>query len=707
MTALSSLPHSLFQRHAQGRTFGTPFLRALAIAFSAVALAAPGSVVVNEIMYHPANDLDTLQYIELFNAGKAEADLSGWTLSKGVKFRFPADTKLAPGGFLVVCRNGADFVKQYGKDVPIAGDFSGHLSHNGEQVELSGADQQKIDAVRYADAAPWPASADGRSSSLERICPLAPGDDPSNWSASTFSEAMPLGGTPGRINDSFSAAVPPLIREVALQPAQPLAGSPVTVTTSVSSPTALKGVTLFFRVATETTFSVETALPMRRVSGNDKEGRYEAVLPAQPEQRLVRYRIEADNAADARRILPAPGELRKALSYSTFLNKNTGKIAWGIVLHPGDESLVSNPRSSRHPVTKMAPGRDAFIYLPAGNGDAQLFDFVRVSRRKGGIKIHFLKEQTLRGMTSINIISEGSPRWVLAEPLAYELYRMAGVPAEQTEHIRLWVDGKARGYQLLIEQPNKAFLARNGVKGGGNLYKYIWYRDNLIERHEKKTNLAGGHDDLVALVEGLNQTSGSKQWSFIQKQFNVEEFINYFAVNMCIQNWDGFHNNYFLYHDTEGSGRWEIYPWDEDKTWGDYDGASSRYDWYSMPLTFGMNGTQPPEALRSRVAQGGFVDWWREPGIFSGPLLANPFFRARFLERLEEVCRTVFTPEKLLPIIDEMEKRLEGEVRIRAESAGGSSALVIKRFRTDIESLRNQVTQRRDFLLLELRKLKP
>lgn len=58
-------------------------------------------------------------------------------------------------------------------------------------------------------------------------------------------------------------------------------------------------------------------------------------------------------------------------------------------------------------------------------------------------------------MTGLNIISEFSPRFVLAEALAYEVYRLAGVPAELTEHVRLSVSGEERGCHLLVEQPNE------------------------------------------------------------------------------------------------------------------------------------------------------------------------------------------------------------------------------------------------------------
>jgi len=72
---------------------------------------------------------------------------------------------------------------------------------------------------------------------------------------------------------------------------------------------------------------------------------------------------------------------------------------------------------------------------------------------------------------------------------------------------------------------------------------------------------------LAQLINGLNRTRGAEQWEFIRENFTVEEVINYFAVNMCISNWDGFFNNYFTYHDVNGTKKWEMYPWDEDKTW--------------------------------------------------------------------------------------------------------------------------------------------
>ena len=678
---------------------------ALGGALMALALLLAGSargagVVINEIMYHPPHDREGLQYVELFNAGAAEADLSGWALRKGVHFVFPNGSRLAPSGFVVVCRERGDFVERYGTSVKVAGQFEGRLKQGGEKLELVNASGTVIDSVKYSDRAPWPLSADGGSASLERICPAAPGVDPANWAPSILPKIVAPAGTPGRTNDSYSANFPPVVTEVSRSPESPAPGQAVTVSARVADADGVTNVAVLWVVAGNDGPGAEHRLVMQRTAGDAQAGRYEASIPGQHEGRFVRYRIDALDAAGARRVVPSTNDVRPAWSYATFVNTNTARVPLAFVLRAGGERGLSYPRRASMFGAigiSAARGEDSFVYLPPGGGEVMAFDFIRVTPRKGGNKLRLLKDQTFHGMTTLNVIFEG-PRATLSEPLSYELYRLAGVPAEYAEHWRVWMDGQPAGYQLVFEQVNKAFLARHGRDDSGNLYKLIWYGRGIVGQHEKKTHLQEGHEDLLALIEGLNATTNAEaQWTFIQKNFNVTNFIDYFAVNMCIQNWDGFFNNYFTYHDTGGSGRWEIYPWDEDKTWGDYDGASTRYDWYTMPLTFGMNGSQPPGrrarpgAPSPRFAVGGAM-WWRAPGHFSGPLLANPEFRKRFLARLRELCETHFTPEKMNPVIDAMEKRLESEIPAQAMSE----------FRRNVQSFREQVVGRRKFILEEL-----
>jgi hypothetical protein len=126
---------------------------------------------------------------------------------------------------------------------------------------------------------------------------------------------------------------------------------------------------------------------------------------------------------------------------------------------------------------------------------------------------------------------------------------------------------------------------------------------------------------------------------------------------------------------------------------------------YEMPLSFGMNGDVPPGLERLPEGRGqiwggpGIPRWWRPGGYFSGPLLANPHFRKHFLARLKEMTETIYTEETFFPVIDDLAKRLEPEVRIQAEAMGESVDAVLRAFHDDIESLRQHLTLRRNFIL--------
>jgi hypothetical protein len=113
-------------------------------------------------------------------------------------------------------------------------------------------------------------------------------------------------------------------------------------------------------------------------------------------------------------------------------------------------------------------------------------------------------------------------------------------------------------------------------------------------------------------------------------------------------------------------------------------------------------GGAPAARGRRSPSRRGFEPWRRPPGHFSGPLLANAEFRRRFLARLREMCETIFTEATMLPIIDALEIRLAPEVSVRADGKRENAQRAQAQFRSDIESFRRQVKNRRNFILSEL-----
>jgi hypothetical protein len=108
--------------------------------------AARAAVAINEIFYNAPDELDDLQWVELFNPDEKPVDLGGWTLDRGKLFTFPAGTTIDSGGFVVVALDPETFSKHY--DVTPLGPMKRSLKHGGERLELSDAAGKSVDVAR-------------------------------------------------------------------------------------------------------------------------------------------------------------------------------------------------------------------------------------------------------------------------------------------------------------------------------------------------------------------------------------------------------------------------------------------------------------------------------------------------------------------------------------------------------------------------------
>ena len=186
---------------------------------------------------------------------------------------------------------------------------------------------------------------------------------------------------------------------------------------------------------------------------------------------------------------------------------------------------------------------------------------------------------------------------------------------------------------------------------------------------------------------------------------------------MFTSHWDGYFNNYFIYHDTKGTGKWSLYPWDQDSTWSQRGGRAE--DLYKMPLNFGSEGALPPGVEREQNNNentnerrfggfGGFgrsrggYSYWRDGDAISKPLLGNPMFRKRFLARLRELMETQFTKDNLSPRINQIREEVGLEIKYREESLNTDSSATMQTFQQIIDDLHAHLKYRSAFLNEEL-----
>jgi len=170
--------------------------------------ASAANLAISEIHYRPAspsaaeinagfNERSDFEFIELENIGPLHVDLGGLAFSAGIGFDFDTSLlgrTLAPGERILLVNNRAAFEMRYGSSLAIAGEFSGSLSNDGEQLTVTGDGPTPVIDLTYNDADPWPDGADGGGYSLVLIDP-ASGPDPSD--PMTWRTSASTGGNPG------------------------------------------------------------------------------------------------------------------------------------------------------------------------------------------------------------------------------------------------------------------------------------------------------------------------------------------------------------------------------------------------------------------------------------------------------------------------------------------------------------------------------
>jgi Spore coat assembly protein len=180
--------------------------------------------------------------------------------------------------------------------------------------------------------------------------------------------------------------------------------------------------------------------------------------------------------------------------------------------------------------------------------------------------------QTLGGISKINLNNNYSDASYMREFLTYELAEQMGLPTPKFSFVNVYVNDKLWGFYLAIEQVGDEYLNRNFGNAYGALYKGImgtgsdllWIDDKLdsypgLEQKSKSSN----NDILIDMLDGLNNGTN------LEKYINVDDALGYIALNAATMNMDSYlggnKQNYYLYED---DGVFSILPWDYNMAFG-------------------------------------------------------------------------------------------------------------------------------------------
>lgn len=186
----------------------------LSFCFLCFSLLAQSQVVISEIMYNPPESgQDSLEYIEITNAGLTTVDISGYHFLQGVQDTVAMGTMLPAGAVYVFSESSSAMNSVLGVSTDQWTD--GALSNGGETIELADASSMSIDIVSFDDGGGWPEfddGTDGAGGSIELCDLMSDNTEPSNWAVSETDTGIELNGnnifgTPGSENTAMCGGV--------------------------------------------------------------------------------------------------------------------------------------------------------------------------------------------------------------------------------------------------------------------------------------------------------------------------------------------------------------------------------------------------------------------------------------------------------------------------------------------------------------------
>ncbi len=150
-------------------------------------------VVFNEIMYNPANDVQELEFVEIYNTLSFDMDISLWKLAGGIEYTFPVGATVPSEGCVLIAKSPSALEAATGIS-GVLGPFNRQLANGGESVRLENNSGRVMDEIEYGDGGQWPVAPDGSGASLAKIDPFTASVPADNWHSGG------VGGTPGQSN---------------------------------------------------------------------------------------------------------------------------------------------------------------------------------------------------------------------------------------------------------------------------------------------------------------------------------------------------------------------------------------------------------------------------------------------------------------------------------------------------------------------------
>lgn len=305
----------------------------------------------------------------------------------------------------------------------------------------------------------------------------------------------------------------------------------------------------------------------------------------------------------------------------------------------------------------------------------------------------YLDSELGYGRNVFNLISMYGEVSLLREKLSYDLLAEAGVPSPRAKFIHLRVNGVYQGVYMDVENPRRSWLRQMGIDDGGPLYKaslnaglsVMDSPGDYSGPFEKKLRGGEPYDDLAMICRKLadiEKSSPENALEMLGEIFDLPELTRYLAVMRVIAAGDNWNHNHYLYFDEFGSGKWMVFPWDLDGSWGLFNALGPDPDGSGPQIV--ANAPLEQEAFQSSLTR----------IYFNSPALMELYW-----EDVGWVLENQFTEKRMNHQINGLVELIRGDAL-----ADTRKQVTNEQWLAQVEKLRTFVRERRGFLCGEMRK---
>ncbi len=323
---------------------------------------------------------------------------------------------------------------------------------------------------------------------------------------------------------------------------------------------------------------------------------------------------------------PAPKkpDVSPELAEADAFFKTPKVVELSIEIAPGDyEALKRDARKYVRATLKEGAKTwaNVAIHLKGAAGSMRGID------DKPGLTINmdkFVDDQHFHGLDKFHLNNSVQDPSFVSELICSEIFRSAGVPTSRCAHAIVTLNGKPKGFYILKEGYDKSFLERNFGTKNGNLYDGGFLKD--LDQPAQVISQKGDIEpqtDLKSLWNAALLPDPAKRFAEMERLLDAERWVSYLALEILMSDWDGYpmnRNNYRIYHDPKRD-KIVFIPSGTDQMFGDP-------NWALLP---NFNGT----VARAYVT--------------------TPDGRQRYLNRMDEILKTLWKPEAWNKRLDEVE----------------------------------------------------